>query len=416
MPQLSDFKNAQLQHAEIAGLARLHLFMTMRTHELMGDFSKRAGGRLIAAAGGDGKLALTEAFRAQQSMHGWWGDVMKEWTQEFQAARNIAAHLPFGWMAEMHQRLISSQVGKLESWKVSSSTFHVSSEKLEDWEGFSSSGKIYLEKARVNEALPVVGSDAWKLANAAVFDPQIQVLVDAAANYLYGDGLNLSQRIWQMNNDALNGMNQLILAAVTNGTSAFDLAQQLEMYLGANADCPRWTSTRLYKMTKKDIAGGDLRGLVSGDACDGQGVAYNALRLARTEIQKIHALATDRVLAQSPWVEQEQVNLSKGHPEADICDQVIADGEKGDGIYPVGTIELPLHPNCLCYKTAVLMPEDEFINKLAAWTRGEEAWSEMDAYAELVGGQTSNVGDVDLSKEPSLLMLAVWMFGNELKL
>jgi hypothetical protein len=211
-------------------------------------------------------------------------------------------------------------------------------------------------------------------------------------------------------------MNQVILQAVANGTSAWDLAKELEVFLGANQDCPRWTSTRLYKTSKKDIAAGDLRGLVSGDACDGQGVAYNALRLARTELQKIHALATDKVLMNSPWVEAEVINLSKGHAEIDVCDDIVSGGDQGDGVYPVGTIGLPLHPNCLCYKTAVLTDEKAFIKDLKAWMKGEKDWKEMDSYAAFIGAGSSELTSKDLSNEPSLLSLAVWLFSEDLSL
>lgn len=138
-------------------------------------------------------------------------------------------------------------------------------------------------------------------------------------------------------------------------------------------------------------------------------MSYKALRLARTEIQKIHALATDRMMAMQPWVEAEKVNLSAAHPERDECDDVVEGGEKGDGVYPVGTIELPLHPNCLCYKTAVLMDQKQFTNDLRAWMRGERPWAEMDAYAADLGV------DLNTSLLPAALTLAVWLFGDSLK-
>jgi hypothetical protein len=383
MPELKDFTNAKLQHAEIAGLARLHLYFTSLTHELIGDFSKRAGTKIITAGNKDGLLDFTSALKVQTELSVMWGGVMREWTRKFGKAREVAVRLPFGWMAEMHQRLVYGAISESAS-----SAQH-------------EAGKRMLEAVGVN---------------GGVFEPQFDGLLSAASEYLYGDGLNLSQRIWQVDNEARSMIGQILINGVQSQKSAYQLAQELEVYLGANQDCPRWTSTRLYKMTKKDIAGGDLRGLVSGDACDGQGVAYNALRLARTEIQKIHALATDRVMAASPWVDKEQVNLSKGHTEEDECDQVIADGENGDGVYPVGTIELPIHPNCLCYKTSVLVPEDQFISDLAGWTKGEQAWPEMDAYASQLGVDGSQLAQKDLSQEPSLLLLAVWMFSQELSL
>src|SRR3990172_3104674 len=391
MPTLSDFSNAKLYHAEVAALARLHLFFTARTHELISDFNKRANVVVLRFANKEGMLDGTGALRVQQTLTGQWSDVMREWTREFQKARNVAAQLPFGLMAEFHGRMVEGAF----SPPVAEATSPQMAPQF--------MGKEFLQEARVKDG---------------VFDPQLQVLLNAASEYLYGDGLNLSNRIWQVDNEAKNMMNQIILNGVNSGMSAYDMTKELEVLLGANEDCPRWTSTRLYKMTKKDIASGDLRGLISGDKCDGQGVAYNALRLARTEIQKVHALATDKVLKNSPWVEMEQVNLSKGHAETDICDDVIAGGEKGDGVYPVGTIELPLHPNCLCYKTALLMEEDAFIEQLRGWMKGESEWAEMDGYAEMLGviSDQSAVGSVDLSKEPSFLALAVWMFSQDLKL
>lgn len=386
MPTLADFSNSKLYHAQIAALARLHLWFTSETHEMFSDFNRKANVLLLRSANKDGSLEGLTALRVQRSLDNMWRLVMDEWAQKFQKVRVVAAQLPFGLMAEFHGRLVEGQMEKVE--------------ERGDW-GTAFGVSIMLEEASVRDG---------------VFDPQIEILLDTAAEFLYGDGLDLSGRIWNLDNESRELMNQIILQGVSNGTSAWDLAKQLEVFLGASEDCPRWTSTRLYKMTKKDIAGGDLRGLVSGEKCDGQGQAYNALRLARTEIQKIHALATDKVLKNSPWVLQEQVNLSKGHAEIDVCDSVISDGEKGEGIYDVGTILLPLHPNCLCYKTAVLMPEGEFIGQLRGWMRGEKTWTEMDRYAESLGVPRDNLSDRNLSKEPSLLTLAVWMFSQDLKL
>jgi hypothetical protein len=137
------------------------------------------------------------------------------------------------------------------------------------------------------------------------------------------------------------------------------------------------------------------------------------LRLARTEIQKAHALATDRIMAAQPWVEKEQVHLSAAHPETDICDDIAQGGEGGKGIYPVGEQENPFHPNCLCFKTAVLMDEEKFTSQLNGWLKGEEPWAEMDEYAALVnGGGTSTSAPLSANILPNAINLAVWLFGN----
>jgi hypothetical protein len=231
-----------------------------------------------------------------------------------------------------------------------------------------------------------------------------------AENYLYGDSLTLSDRIWRVENDARDGINNVIMQGIANGESAFDIAKNLEQFLGANSDCPRWTSSRLYGQTKKEIASGSTVGLLTGDACDGSGVSYNALRLARTEIQKIHALATDKALAEQPWVEMEKCNTSPAHAGTDECDEVASGGENCDGVYPVGTINYPLHPHCMCFKTAVLTPEKDFTANLNNWLNGG-SYPEMDAYADFLGVDVST----SLLNDQAVLALAVWMFGDGLE-
>jgi hypothetical protein len=366
LEQLDKIPLTRIYQASFRAVVRLHLFFTGRTHELFLEFSEKAQALILKKAGRDQVLDGTTGFVVQSEMMQLWGDTFKEWSDEFEKVRVEAASIPFGVVAVMHERLVMPIV---------------------------ESGKTKVEEA----------------VEDGVFSPQLNILLNAAGDHLYGDSLNLSQRIWRIDREARDGINSVIMNGISNQTSAWDLAAQLEQYLGANADCPRWTSTRLYGKTKTQIATGDTTGLLSGNACDGRGVSYNALRLARTEIQKAHALATDRVLASQPWVEKEKINLSAAHPEQDICDETVQGGEKGEGVYVVGTIELPLHPNCLCYKTAVLMDEAEFTSKLRGWMTGSSSWQEMDDYEQLIGGDASK------SILPNAINLAVWLFGEDLE-
>ncbi len=115
-------------------------------------------------------------------------------------------------------------------------------------------------------------------------------------------------------------------------------------------------------------------------------MAYNALRMARNEIQIAHHMATDRMFAAMPWVEKEQIVLSPSHPSIGCeCEEIVVGGERGEGIYAKGEIILPVHVQCLCFKIAVLMPADEFVRKLRGWMRGEAAWPAMDEYAGWLG-------------------------------
>jgi hypothetical protein len=365
--QLDKIALGRMYQASFKAVMRLQLFFTGRTHELILDFSEKTQALILKKAGKEQVLDGTSGYSVQTEMLKMWGDLFKEWQDELQAVRREAASIPFGVMAVMHERMVLPAVSS--------------------------------QLSAVSEAR----------SSGGVFERQLQMLLDIAAEHLYGDGMNLSGRIWKWDRESREGINRVLMDGIANQKSAWDIAKNLEQYLGAGADCPRWTSTRLYGRTKKEIAAGDTGGLLSGNACDGSGVSYNALRLARTEIQKAHALATDRIMAAQPWVEKEKVHLSAAHPETDICDDVVGGGEKGEGVYDVGTIELPLHPNCLCYKTAVLMDEKDFTSQMNGWLRGTTTWPEMDEYEAAIGGQLSD------SILPNAVNLAVWLFGEDLE-
>jgi hypothetical protein len=359
--------SSKLIQAEIAALARVHLWVIGEIHLRIADFSRQARAILLRHGGAEGVLDGASGYSAQTEILKAWGDCQVDILQFTMAGMRQAARLPFSLMAEEHNRLVRPTVIELS------------------------------EASRPNPLF-----SAW-------IDQQFRNLV-ASAQERTLDGLNLSGRVWRMDREVREAINMKIVSAIVEKQDAFSLAKQLEQYLGASEDCPRWTSSRLYGLTKSQIAGGDLQGLIKGDACDGQGVAYKALRLARTEIQAIHGAATDVQLAASPWVQMERIVLSESHPEPDICDDVISQGDEGKGIYPVGTIVLPLHPECLCYKVSVNMSDDDFVNAMRGWLDGSQSWPAMDAYGQNITGGAG----VDLTQETELLN--TWLYGSEKEL
>ena len=359
--------SSRLRQAEIAALARVHLWVTGEIHLRVAGFGRQARAILLRRAGEDGVFDGASGFQAQAEILRAWGDTQADLERYILAGLKQAALLPFALMAEEHNRISRAATQRLQ------------------------------ERANAPKVFP-----AW-------VEQQFRLLIGAAQDRNI-DGLVLSARIWKIDRLVREEINLRIVEAITKKQDAWSLAKDLEQYLGANQDCPRWTSSRLYGLTKKDIADGDLFGLVNGNSCDGQGVAYKALRVARTEIQRIHAAATDMQLAASPWVQQERVIRSDGGVTCDICDPVTAGGEESQGIYPVGLIELPLHPNCMCYKVAVTMGDDEFVDRLRGWLDGSETWTEMDAYSTNITGGAG----VDLSTETDLLN--TWLFGGEKEL
>ncbi len=382
--QLDSIPLGRIEKESFRALMRLQLYVTGRTQEMMLGFVKDAQALILKRGGKDQVIDGATGLNLQTDLVKMWSDVWADWMKEFEQARKEAGMIAFGVAAVYHDRLVMP------------------------------AAKAQISEATLQEATVVDG----------VYDPQLRILLNTAENYLYGDSLNLSGRIWRIDREARDGITNVIMKGVINQDSAWNMAQELEQFLGTDQDCPRWTSTRLYGLTKTQIAQGDTTGLqtrpkgalrgsltvmAEDSPCNGKGVAYNALRVARTEIQKIHALATDRMLTKQPWVEQEKINVSPSHGEPDECDEAAKGGEKNDGVYPVGTIELPLHPHCLCFKTAVLMPQREFTSKLNGWLKGEQSWSEMDSYSDDLGI------DLSVSHAPATLQLAVWMFSNNLK-
>ena len=374
---LADIRPRQAAKAQQAAQMRLQLWTVGETHRILSEFTTKAQGIVVRLAGSDGTLDAGTALRAQQDItNAWTQGYIEQWVPMFQALRREAVSIPFGSLA-IRQEWLRKLAGRQKMLG-------------------EASGRGYA-------------------ATDTVFDPQLRSLIEAANQRFYDDGLQISSRIWKLDREARSGIQQALMQGVAEKKSAWQIAKDLEQFLGASEDCPRWTSTRLYQLTKKDIASGVRTGLKTGAECDGQGVAYKALRLARNELQAVHGLATDRIMAAQPWVEKEQVMLSPAHPKPDICDDVIAEGEDGQGIYPKGTISLPIHPHCLCYKVAMLMPEDEFIGRLRDWVNGGSD-PMMDDYARFVGAgsraQRGSLFDTSLLNDFITRALVVWLNGD----
>lgn len=370
---LTDIPVGKAAQAQQAALMRLQLFFTGQTHEMIGQVARVGAKALAKEAGADGKLDAGGLLRAERKITDAWEKMFtEEWLPMFERMRMQAASIPVGRMAIYHEMFLVPNPDPFLKGR----------------------------EKKVEEAL---------YSGGPVFEPQLRQLVDEAAKFIYQDGLDLSSRIWKLDRATREGINKVLLRGITDGKSAWELAKELEGFLGAGMDCPKWTSTRLYKLTKKDIASGDRRGLKTGEECDGKGTAYNALRMARTEIQRAHHLANDAMMASMPWVEKEQIVLSPAHPKPDICDDVISAGEGGQGIYPKGTIGLPLHPHCLCYKVTVLMDDEVFADRLKGWVNGTQGWVEMDAYQKWLGVEDVTVS---LADNTAALALLVWLQGG----
>lgn len=374
---LDDIPAADVHTAQQVALVRLHLFVVGEVHRLLAEVADEGLRPLRNTPAGEpfaGGLALV----GRSTLLAAWERFFSTYTELIGHAMREAASIPFGTLAVYHREWV---LPNLE----------------EQAERRRERGRMLAEQRPTEDG---------------VFTPQLAEILDAAEQRVYGDGLRLSERIWRLDQLSRQGIDRVVAQGLAEGWSAWDTAQKLEQYLAPGRDCPRWTEDRLLGLSKGDIAAGDKTGLLAGDECDGSGVSYNALRLARTEIQAAHHMATDLVFKRMPWVEKEQVNLSPDHARVDVCDDVVSGGDEGDGVYPKGEIGLPLHVHCLCWKSAVLMEPDAFVSQLKGWMQGTASWPAMDEYRQMLGGGL----DFDLGSNPIAVSMSSWLWETPVNL
>jgi len=342
--QLSEIGLDEVDRLQHVALMRLTLRMQGETHRIIGAFQAWLGGEVRRRAAADGMVGTAELAGLPALMEGRWKAAMSEWTALFTAAREQAGSLPFGALVVRHNHFMELVPPLEES---------VNGLLEED-----------LSPAEMGTLI-----NLWQDRRARA--------LEAASTRTMPDGMNLSQRIWRLENGGLAQIQGTVGTAFAERTNAYDLAARLEEQLGANQDLPRWTSSRLYRMTPSERMN-DERGLLRGEENRGRGIAYNALRLARTEIQYANVYNHIEIARHSPWMTGKKVRLSPQHPVSDVCDG-LAEG----GPYPVTDVVIPAHPNCLCYEEYVVMDDQAFAQRTREWLAGNNDF--LDEYQGWLG-------------------------------
>lgn len=150
--------------------------------------------------------------------------------------------------------------------------------------------------------------------------------VQAVTTRVYRDGLQLSQRLYSLDAGARALVENTLLQGIAEQVSAKEMAERLQATLAQTG-----------RQTPK----------------------YNAMRIARTEINNAHREAHIRSVMNpdgvtKPYILGVRYQLSLSHPEADICDVWAAHDEGlGAGVYQPGTVPVD-HPHGLCYVTTEL--------------------------------------------------------------
>lgn len=316
-------------------LSRLTLFVMGQTHRLFGEFQDWLIGQVNRHVDDEGFVNGVTLISGFSVIDDRYRRMVQQWTAMFEQARIQAASIPFGALVVKH----NAYMGAL------------------------------IEAMNANDLNTV--TQLWQQRR--------QRALQAAQQRVYGDGLQLSQRIWKLENGGIQQIRSTLATAMAERTNARDLANRLEAQLGADQDMPRWTDDRLYGMTPAQRAAG-REGLLAGTETRAQGIAYNALRLARTELQYANHAVTTEIAKHAPWVTGRFVRLSPGHPKIDVCDDYSSGGP-----YPKDQQILPLHPNCMCYYEEQVMSRGVFTSQVSDWLAGESDF--LDDYKDWLGAQ-----------------------------
>jgi len=157
------------------------------------------------------------------------------------------------------------------------------------------------------------------------------------------DGIELSERVWDVHKTTITQIRRLIAKGYLYGEPSYSIAQQVRrMLLISDSDM----RTKKWKAFFKEHPPG--RGVYKS--------AYkNTERIMRTETNNAFRLAQSEYAKSRAWITGVKWNRVAGAIECGECDTYASQDlyGLGSGIYPGGEIPIS-HPQCLCYLTDVI--------------------------------------------------------------
>lgn len=145
-------------------------------------------------------------------------------------------------------------------------------------------------------------------------------------------GLNPSDKIWDLTTQAEKDMKSIIANGIGNGDNPAVIARKIQKYTtpGKTSDLGVTAGRGLYKSPYR-----------------------NAMRLARTEMNKTYAKATAQFGKDKAWIQGMMITLSPQHDEDDLCNSYAGTVVSSDKFAEL----VPFHPHCMCYGTYVIDPK-----------------------------------------------------------
>lgn len=165
-------------------------------------------------------------------------------------------------------------------------------------------------------------------------------------------GVSVSDRVWRITQSIPKEIDILIQNAVRQGLSADDLSLVLRKYLNE--------PERMYRRVLNKRTGKLEWSKAAEKYHPGQGVyrsSYkNAVRLARTEINKAYRYAEWLKYQESPLISAYEIRSTRQENTCPICAEL-------EGTYPKNWKWDGWHPQCNCYMIPVQISRSEFVKR-----------------------------------------------------
>jgi hypothetical protein len=227
------------------------------------------------------------------------------------------------------------------------------------------------------------------------FNQLAETSLRQSINFIAADGLQLSDRIWKINQHERAVIANQVEQAIIQGDSAARAARE---FVSQNLAVPADIQRKMGQAQALKIAN------ATGAELMASGSPYsNALRLFRTEINRAHGEAYQTAAFESPDVVGTKFLLSPGHPKPDICDMHARVNRYGlgPGVYPKGKNPWPAHPNTLSFTVVVFADEVTAEDKAGkedriTWLKKQPAGTQ---YAVLNSSKKVAALDRDILKE-----------------
>lgn len=179
-----------------------------------------------------------------------------------------------------------------------------------------------------------------------------QQAVRFVTTFIAKDGLQLSDRLWRIDNAARQTIANAITRAVVSGQGAAEAARDL---LSRGEVVGRDIGDKIKEASATRLSN-QIKSQLAGEASP----MTNALRVMRTEINRAHGEAFMNDSARHPDFGGFKFLLSPAHPAPDICDLLSTQNlyGLGPGVYPDrAAVPWPAHPNTLSFIQPVFKDE-----------------------------------------------------------